>query len=167
LDANPKLSCKRSRPLDMLSCNFGPGNSQHPVPETAWRVLARSILLEAAVEALRLEEPTGHPFPIHHNRRPTWLDMMTATAPVSMRLPCNRESEGFAGKQGPHRFPVSVPESWLRGLVLLHQRSSLFTSTFERQCIGFRPRRRICGDGHGSAAARRGAARLSRMRGVE
>jgi hypothetical protein len=166
LDVNPKLGRKRSRPLDMLSCNFGPGNSQHPVPETAWRVLARSILLEAAVEALRLEEPTGHPFPIHHNRRPTWLDMMTAAAPVpcdghaSASLKASLETKAASA-------PVSVPESWPRGLVLLHQRSSLFTEDVERQCIGFRPRPRICGDGHGSAAARRGAARLSRMCGVE
>lgn len=65
----------------MLSCNFGPGNSQQPVPETARTVLAGWLAcfwldLEAAVEALFLQCPQAiislHPALIH-NRRPTWL----------------------------------------------------------------------------------------------
>lgn len=52
--------------------------------------------------------------------------------------------------------PVSVPESWLRALVLL-QRSSLFTSS--GSALAFAPRQQTCGDGLRTRRRTHGAAR--------
>ena len=117
-----------------------------------------------AVEALRLEEPTGpvldppHPSPDVARDDASGVCVFLCDGHASASLKASLENKGRIGSGVRPRVmaPRAHPAS-----------SQKFFVYVERQCIGFRPRQQICGDGHGSAVAEGPARLISRMCGVE